>query len=132
MGVKFDMVGLFVTDLPSMVRFYRDVIGIRIEWDGSGPYAEFRHEGIRFAMFERRELPELLGKEPTYAPGVNGTFELAVNVGKPENVDATFKRYVENGAAEVYAPRNEPWKMRSAMVADPDGNLLEIASDFWE
>ena len=23
-------------------------------------------------------------------------------------------------------------KMRSAMVADPEGNLIEIASDFWE
>jgi anaerobic selenocysteine-containing dehydrogenase len=29
-------------------------------------------------------------------------------------------------------PRDEPWKMRSSMVADPEGNLLEIASDFWE
>jgi DNA-binding transcriptional MocR family regulator len=32
------------------------------------------------------------------------------------------------GARPVY----EPWHMRSAMVGDPDGNLIEIASDFWE
>ncbi len=132
MKVKFNMIGLFVEDLPAMVQFYNEVIGIDIEWDGAGPYAEFKHEGIRFAMYDRKYLPGLLGKNPSFTRGINGTFELALNVGKPDNVDALFRRLVEQGAAEVYAPRDEPWKMRSAMVTDPEGNLIEIASDFWE
>jgi len=45
MKQRFDMIGLFVSDLPAMVGFYRDVIGISIEWNGEGPYAEFNHEG---------------------------------------------------------------------------------------
>ena len=65
MKIKFDMIGLFVNDLGKMVDFYKNVIGIGIEWDGSGSYAEFKHEGIRFAMFERVKLPELLGQNPT-------------------------------------------------------------------
>ena len=130
MKTRFDMIGLFVKDLPAMVEFYRDVIGIGIDWDGVGPYAEFRHEGIRFAMYERKELPGLLGQEPSYPAGINGTFELAINVGKPENVDSTHKRLVNAGAKSIYEPRDEPWHMRSAMVTDPEGNLLEIASDF--
>jgi lactoylglutathione lyase len=28
----------------------------------------------------------------------------------------------------VHAPRNEPWGMRSSMVTDPEGNLIEIGS----
>lgn len=132
MKVKFDMVGLFVKDLSAMVKFYNDVIGIDIDWNGEGPYAEFKHEGIRFAMYERNKLPEILGQEPSYPEGLNGTFELAINVGKPENVDKTYTRVVEAGARSVYSPRNEPWKMRSSMVADPEGNLIEIGSDFWE
>ncbi len=132
MKVKFDMIGLFVSDLKLMVEFYRDVVGIDIDWDGNGPYAEFKHEGIRFAMYERKELPKLLGKEPSYPDGINGSFELALNVGVPENVDKTFKQMISAGAESVYAPRNEPWHMRSAMVADPEGNMIEIASDFWE
>ncbi|HNW82251.1 MAG TPA: VOC family protein [bacterium] len=43
MKIKFDMIGLFVNDLKRMVDFYKNVVGIEIEWDGSGPYAEFRH-----------------------------------------------------------------------------------------
>ena len=132
MKVKFDMIGLFVSDLSEMVRFYNEVIGIEIEWDGNGPYAEFKHEGIRFAMFERKELPELLGQNPSYPEGINGTFELSLNVGEPENVDATYRKFLEGGARGIYTPRDEPWKMRSAMIADPEGNLIEIGSDFWE
>lgn len=131
MQLKFNLIGLFVQDLPAMVRFYHDVIGIDIEWNGQGPYAEFKHEGVRFAMYERRELPKLLGQTPSYTTGINGTFELAINVGSPDNVDTIFNRMTEGGAAPVYAPRNEPWKMRSAMIADPEGNLIEIGSDFW-
>ena len=42
MGVRFDMIGVFVNDLKKMVEFYRDVLGLEIEWDGNGPYAEFK------------------------------------------------------------------------------------------
>ncbi|HQM85417.1 MAG TPA: VOC family protein [bacterium] len=132
MKVKFDMIGLFVNDLKKMVDFYKNVVGIEIEWDESGPYAEFKHEGIRFAMYERAKLPELLGQTPEYPEKLNGTFELAINVGNPENVDIFFSKMVKNGATPIYSPRNEPWKMRSSMIADPEGNLIEIGSDFWE
>ena len=77
MKIKFDLVGIFVNDLSKMVNFYNNVIGIDIDWDGAGSYAEFKHEGIRFAMYERKELPALLGQEPSYTSGINGTFELA-------------------------------------------------------
>ena len=56
MGTRFNLVGLFVGDLRAMVAFYRDVLGVEIDWDEQGPYAEFKHEGIRFAMYERGRL----------------------------------------------------------------------------
>ncbi|MDC7221399.1 MAG: VOC family protein [Spirochaetales bacterium] len=106
--------------------------GIDIQWNREGPYTEFEHDGIRFSMYERKRLPALLGRRPSFTTGINGTFELAINVGAPENVDSFHQKLVKNGAEEVYVPRNEPWKMRSSMIADPEGNLIEIASDFWE
>ena len=132
MKVKFDMIGLFVSDLNLMVQFYRDAIGLEIDWNGEGPYAEFKHEGIRLSMYERKELTQLLGREPSFPKGINGSFELAINVGSPENVDTTYNQLVSQGAGKIYTPRDEPWKMRSAMISDPEGNLIEIASDFWE
>ena len=132
MGTKFDMIGLFVQDIRVMVNFYTKVIGLETDWNGEGPYAEFQHEGIRFSMYERVELPELLGQTPEYPQRLNGTFELAINVSEPENVDRVYEQIVAGGGNPIYSPRDEPWHMRSAMISDPEGNLIEIASDFWE
>ena len=114
MGTKFDMIGIFVADIHRMVAFYRDVLGLEIDWNGEGPYAEFKHEGIRLSMYARKELPQLLGQTPDFPQKLNGTFEMAINVA-PENVDRGNRR---RGGKPIYAPRDEPWKMRSAMT-DP-------------
>jgi catechol 2,3-dioxygenase-like lactoylglutathione lyase family enzyme len=132
MSTHFDMLGIFVNDISKMVAFYRDVMGVDIDWNGEGPYAEFKHEGIRFSMYSRKELPKLLGQTPEFPIRLNGTFELAINVGEPNNVDKKFHEITSKGGRIIYSPRDEPWKMRSAMIADPEGNIIEIASDFWE
>jgi lactoylglutathione lyase len=104
MGTKLDMIGIFVNDLPTMVEFYRDVLGFEIDWDGNGPYAEFKHEGIRFSMFERAQLPDLLGQPPTFPSGLNGTFELAIDLPASADVDAEFERVVRQGRAPFTIP----------------------------
>ena len=128
MGTRLDMVGIFVKDLALMVAFYRDVLGFEIDWDGSGPFAEFKNEGVRFSMYERAQLPGLLGKTPDYPQGLNGTFELAIDLPTPADADREFERVVQAGGRVIYAPRDEPWGMRSSMIADPEGNIIEIGS----
>ena len=128
MGTRLDMVGVFVDHIGKMVAFYRDVLMFEVEWDGESPYAELKNEGVRLSMYERRLLPGLLGQEPTYPSGLNGTLELAIDMPLFEDVDPAFERVVALGARPVYAPRDEPWGMRSSMIADPEGNLIEIGS----
>ena len=128
MGIRWDMIGIFVRDLPGMVAFYRDVLGFEIDWDRKGPYAEFKHAGIRFSMYERSQLPALLGQEPTYPAGLNGTFELAIDLPTTAEVEQEFERVVKAGGRAIYSPRLEPWGMVSSMIADPEGNLIEIGS----
>jgi catechol 2,3-dioxygenase-like lactoylglutathione lyase family enzyme len=133
MKAKIDMIGIFVEDMPQMVAFYRDILGFPVKAASpDNAYTEFECEGVRLSMFRRALLPQVLGQTPDYPKGLNGTFEIAFNVGAKENVDTTFDKFVKAGAAVVYAPRDEPWKMRSAMIADPEGNLIEIGSDFWQ
>jgi lactoylglutathione lyase len=128
MGTRFDMIGIFASDLQRMVVFYRDVLGFEIEWDGRGPYAEFKHEGIRFSMYERGQLPSLLGQTPSYPAGLNGTFELAIDLPASADADRMFDQVVKAGAQVLYAPRDEPWGMHSSMITDPEGNIIEIGS----
>jgi lactoylglutathione lyase len=128
MGTRIDMIGIFVADLAPMVAFYRDVLGFEINWDGSGPYAEFVNEGVRFSMYERAQLPGLLGQTPGYPAGWNGTFELAIDLPTSVDADQMYAQVVAAGGQPVYAPRDEPWGMHSSMIADPEGNLIEIGS----
>jgi lactoylglutathione lyase len=128
MGTRLDMIGIFVNDIHQMVAFYRDALGFSINWDGKGPYAEFQHEGIRLSMYERTQLPGLLGQTPAYPGGLNGTFELAIDLPASADVDREFERVVKAGARPIYAPRNEPWGMYSSMISDPEGNIIEIGS----
>jgi lactoylglutathione lyase len=53
---------------------------------------------------------------------------LAIELPRFTDVDPAFKRFVEQGGRAVYEPRDEPWGMRSSMIADPEGNLIEIGS----
>ncbi len=122
------MIGLFVDDLNKMVKFYNEVLGFEIKWDGKPPYAEFKETGVRFAFYERKMLSSLLGQEPSYPKGINGTFEIAIDLPHFTDVDPIFEKVVKNGARSIYEPRDEPWGMRSSMVADPEGNLIEIGS----
>jgi predicted enzyme related to lactoylglutathione lyase len=128
MGIKLDAIGIFVKDLKGMVEFYRDVIGIDIDWCGNGPLAEFKHDGIRLMMYERKELNGYLKKEVSYPEGINGTFELAIDLPKFADVDKEFERVVKLGARQVFEPRDEPWGMRTSYITDPEGNLIEIGS----
>jgi lactoylglutathione lyase len=128
MGTRIDMLGIFVNDLQGMVAFYRDVLGFETDWDGNGPYAEIKNEGVRFSMYARAHLPALLGQTPSYPRGLNGTFEIAIDLSSSADVDREYARLVNAGARPVYAPRDEPWGMRSSMVTDPEGNLVEIGS----
>lgn len=128
MKLRFDMIGLFVNDLPAMRAFYSEVMGLEITTEVPGEYVEFRHEGIRFSMYPREKLPELLGQTPAYPQGVNGTFELAIDLPHFTDVDGEYARLLAAGAKSITPPRDEPWGMRSSYVADPDGNLLEIGS----
>ncbi len=91
MPTRIDMIGIFVTDLQRMVAFYRDVLDFEIDWDGQGPFAEFQHEGIRFSMHERSSLPQLLGVAPAFPRELNGTFELAIDLPRFDEVDGEFR-----------------------------------------
>ena len=63
-----------------------------------------------------------------YIKELNSHFEIAIYVDTFEDVDASFRRTVENGATPVLEPTTESWGQRTCYIADPEGNLIEIGS----
>ena len=114
---------LYVSDLERSIRFYRDVIGLPFRF-GTESYAEFATEGAKFSLYARNQLPELIGREvpAEQAPWPQGEVVFFV-----EDVDAEYRRLVLAGVSVLAPPTDRPWGERTLHVADPDGNVVELA-----
>ena len=126
--MRLDGFGLFVNDMPTMVRFYRDVLGfeIREKEDTSNVYLV--KDGTLFLLYGRNDFEKMTSRKYEYLKGPNGHFEIALYVDTYEEVDEEYKKAIRKGATSVLEPTTEPWGQRTCYIADPEGNLIEIGS----
>jgi catechol 2,3-dioxygenase-like lactoylglutathione lyase family enzyme len=125
--VDIDCIGLFVNNMETMVKFYRDIIGLKTNWNGE-PNADFSAGKCRLIMFGRNDFEKMVSKGFNYPKGLNGTMEIAFNFKTYDDVDKEYKRLTDLGVESVFSPATMPWGQRTCYVADPEGNLLEIGS----
>ena len=125
--MKIDSIGLFINNMEIMVKFYRDIIGMKTNWNGE-PNADLEADGSRLIMYGRKDFEKMISKIFNYPDGLNGTMEIAFNLNKYEDVDKEYKRLMDLNVTIVFPPAIMPWGQRTCYVADPEGNLLEIGS----
>ena len=121
MGFVIGYVILYVEDLEASVGFYRDVVGLEYTFTDAG-YAEFEAGGVRFGLYERRRAEWLTGR--AVSPGAGG--EIVVMV---DDVDAWAERLAGLGVPVLSGPADRPWGHRTVHVADPDGFVVEFATE---
>ena len=126
--MKLDGVGLFVNDMATMVRFYRDVLGFEIKEGENAVNVYLIKNGTLFMLYERKNFEKMTNRKYEYLKGLNGHFEIALYVDTFEEVDSEYAKAVEKGAQSVLEPTTELWGQRTCYIADPEGNLIEIGS----
>ena len=126
--MKLDGFGLFVDDMPTMIRFYRDVLGFEIIEEENAVNVYLIKDGTLFMLYERKNFEEMTSRKYEYVKGFNGHFEIALYVDTFEEVDLEYEKAIEKGARSVLEPTTEPWGQRTCYIADPEGNLIEIGS----
>ena len=126
--MRLDGFGLLVEAMAVMVRFYRDVLGFGIKEAEDSSNVYLVKDGTLFLLYGRKDFERMTGRRYDYAKGLNGHCEIALYVDTFEEVDASFRRVVDNGAVPVMEPTTEPWGQRTCYIADPEGNLIEIGS----
>lgn len=137
----FNHSGFVVKDLDKMVRFYRDVLGLRVlsEVDSSNPEAN-RHVGIpdarRMLVFVGKDAAqhqlELVlylhpeGDDGHAAANALGAAHVCFNV---EGLEQMYEDMKDKGLGFATAPvtRNTPFGRTAICFAqDPEGNWLEF------
>lgn len=126
--MRLDGFGIFVEDMPTMIRFYRDVLGFEIKEKEDEKNVYLVKDGTLFLLYGRSDFEKMTASSFNYVKGKNGHFEIALYVDTFEEVDKTYKEVVAKGATPVMEPTTEPWGQRTCYVADPEGNLIEIGS----
>jgi catechol 2,3-dioxygenase-like lactoylglutathione lyase family enzyme len=121
-----DYTVLIVEDLDQALRFYTEVLGLRLG-HRSGDYAQLDTGATRLGLYTREAMAKTLGK-PLQRPAQDAPgFEIGFKVA---DVDAAFSELVKCGASPAIPPTTRPWGQRTAYVRDPDGHLIELAQDF--
>jgi lactoylglutathione lyase len=117
---------LFATDFERLLKFYSDKVQLPVRLLAEG-YVEFVVEGAKLALLARERLPELVGRGHLERPAARcheGSMTVLV-----EDVDRTYRGMVERGVTFLTEPQDRPWGQRSAYFEDPEGHLIEIATN---
>lgn len=126
--MRLDGYGLFVNDMPTMIRFYRDVLGFAIKEDENTSNVYLVKDGTLFLLYGREDFKKLTSKKYAYLKGVNAHSEMALYVDTFEEVDVEYQNAIQNGASSLLEPTTESWGQRTCFIADPEGNVIEIGS----
>jgi len=113
--MRIAYVNIFVSDLSQAAAFYRDKLGLALQF--SSPehgYASFSAGGIRLGVaVPGPQQAELVGRHT----GVG--FEVA-------DLAAEHKRLSGLGVQFTMPPTRQPWGGFMAMIADADGNVFYL------
>ena len=126
--MRLDGYGLFVKDMATMIRFYRDILGFDIKEEENTDNVYLVKDGTLFLLYGRKDFETLTGKRYEYLKGVNAHSEMALYVDSFSQVDEEYQKAIDNGATSLLEPTTEPWGQRTCFIADPEGNIIEIGS----
>jgi lactoylglutathione lyase len=116
---------LLVRDLAKCTAYYRDTLGLEVRESESTPDSvSFQMGNVYFFLLEFSGAAHMVSSE-TLEFSIEGgpRVLLASDV---EDVDAAYKALSARGVSFLRPPIDQPWGLRTAYFADPEGNLWEI------
>ena len=102
---------IYVADLERAIGFYRDALGFTVECVDDPPLRAVVVDGPAVLHLDLRADRA-------------GTSSTHLIVG---DLSAVCDRLARHGVGLRQPPTDQPWGLREAVVADPDGNTFELA-----
>jgi len=123
----FSFTKIVVADLDRALPFYRDAIGLRLLSRFIEAQGEYAQEEAVLAVPGRKDGPMLMLirylDKPAPAPGAAW---MGFSV---DDLAGTVEAVEQSGGKVVVAAQDVPqYKLRAAVVADPEGHLIELTT----
>ena len=121
------VIEVLVRDLASCTAFYRDTLGLEVQESESTPDSiSFRMGNVHFFLLEVSAAAHMVSSEALELK-IEGGPRVLLAAGV-EDVDAAYEELKAKGVTFLRPPTDQPWGLRTAYFADPEGNLWEINS----
>jgi uncharacterized glyoxalase superfamily protein PhnB len=116
---------LGVKDLGQSIDFYENKFGWKRSEMSNESIIFYELNGIHLALYDREEL----AKDATVDPSGDGfkSFTMAYNTRSEKEVDDMIESLRKQVVQIIKEPQKVFWGGYSSYIADPDGNLWEIA-----
>ncbi|HEY7127901.1 MAG TPA: VOC family protein [Ktedonobacterales bacterium] len=114
---------VFVQDLDKCMAFYRDTLGLQMH-ESDAESAGFQLENVYLILLKVSAAADLISEkalELKIEGGPRGLLAASV-----ADVDAAYETLKAKGVTLLRPPTNQPWGLRTAHFADPEGNVWEI------
>ena len=119
-------VNLYARDVEAGLRFYRDLLGFketfRTPTKGAPEHVELTLKGFGLGLSAVEAAKRVHGVNAS-----PGSPAMALVVWT-DDLDKSFKQLTSAGTPVVQPPHKSGNKNRSALLRDPDGNLVEIVA----
>ena len=116
---------LIVRDLATCTAFYRDTLGLQVRVsESTDDSISFQMDNVYFFLLEAKGAAQMVSSEPLDLQ-LQGSPRVLLAAGV-EDVDATYQELMAKGVRFLRPPNDQPWGLRTAYFADPEGNLWEI------
>ncbi|WP_055591017.1 VOC family protein [Peterkaempfera griseoplana] len=122
--MELTQIRLLVSDFPAVYRFYRDVLGLKPQFEAEqGPYAKLSPDtgNGAVALQDRAQAAAVLEQLARQAEGYRALVVLRV-----DDLDAAHTELLGRGAEFTRDPAPMGDRMRVAHLQDPEGNLVEL------
>ena len=118
-----------VDDIDAAARFYRDVLGIPLEWEQGATYVDVKLPGIlHFAIWSRRSAAEATFGDAEAIDKVPLGFTVGFEV---DSVGGASEAMNDAGQKILQQPKVEPWNQTTSRFLSPSGALCEVAETPW-
>lgn len=125
--MKIEHLALWTTQLEKLKDFYTTYFGAKCGDKYHNPTKQFTSYFLSFDSGPRLEIMHRPEVEPQQgAMYRKGLIHLAMSVGSREKVDQLTEMLRKDGFGIVGEPRTTGDGYYESVVADPDGNLIEI------